>query len=385
MALSVFTVDNAVIDSLDLKVTLLGQGIFVHDSVYETFEKTHRIFREPRACNTMFLGDHVPVFLARTDETARFHLTVIDGEPTLTHDGNFVTTVLLPPKTGFFAQKTRTGLPFGMLATIQGWDMLAFAYLWPCELAKTNNQCRFCHSGNFTNQMVQAKTWQDFAYPVQDVVDVVRFAVDEDPRVKILQMTAGSTFDPDKEVEHYVTLLNEIERQVGLAKVDGGILFLTPPKNPKELDRLIDAGAGRLAFDMDIWDEKLFAQYCPGKATFTSRKQHLDALLYVAEKFGPNRACSVFVAGLEPVESLIEGMTFLAENGVVPLPSPWMPFGVCNPDLPKTPGIDYYRVMRKEAAKLYIKHGLEVPGTVGSSVCLSRDIWLRREFLVNEN
>ncbi|HBT77083.1 MAG TPA: hypothetical protein DEB39_09190 [Planctomycetaceae bacterium] len=180
--------------------------------------------------------------------------------------------------------------------------MLAFSYLWPCELAKSSNQCRFCHSGNFTSQMVQAQSWQDFEFPVQDIVDVVRYAVDEDPEVKILQMTAGSTFRPDTEIERYGTILKEIDRQVGLAKVGGGILFLTPPSDPTILDRLIDAGAGKLAFDMDVWDEKLFEKYCPGKAKYTTRQQHLDALLYIADKYGPNRACSVFVAGLEPVE-----------------------------------------------------------------------------------
>ena len=385
MPLPCFEIDGKTLDSLDLKVTLLGQGVYVHDSVYETYEKTHRLSRHFRSCNTMFLGDNLPVYIARTDEKARFHLVVSEDKLTLTHDGNFVTTVSLPEKTAFFAQKTASGIPFGELAVIQGLDMLAFSYLWPCELAKSANQCRFCHCGNFTSQMVQAKTWQDFAFSPQDIAEVVRFAVDEAPRAKVLQMTAGSTFRPDTEIERYTEILQEIERQVGLSKVGGGILFLTPPSDPTRLDRLFDCGIGRTAFDMDIWDAALFEQYCPGKAKYTTRKQHLDALLYVAEKFGPNRACSVFVAGLEPVESLIEGCTFLAEHGVVPLPSPWMPFGVNNPELPKTPGAGYYRTLRKEVAKLYTKHGLETPGTVGSSVCLSRDIWLRRNILAEEN
>ncbi|HBT78000.1 MAG TPA: hypothetical protein DEB39_13990 [Planctomycetaceae bacterium] len=384
MSLATFSVNGAVLDSLDLKVTLLSHGMHVHDDVYESFGTTHRISRDPRSCNTLFLGDHVPVYLARIGKEARFHLIVSEGRPVLTHDGNFVTEVSLPPGTEFYAQRTSSGLPFGRLAILQGLDMLAFSYLWPCELAKSINQCRFCHSGNTTSQMVQAETWQDFDFSVRDIVDVVRYAVDEDPKAKILQMTAGSTFRPDAEINRYVAILADIERRVGLAKVDGGILFLTPPSDPTTLDRLIDAGAGRLAFDMDVWDETLFEKYCPGKAKYTTRRQHLDALLYVADKYGPNRAFSVFVAGLEPLDSLLEGMRFLAENGIVPLPSPWMPFGVANPELPPTPGLDYYRQLRKEVASLYRTYGLEAPGTVGSSVCLSRDIWLRRDVLAAE-
>lgn len=381
MALSTFTIDDTVLDSLDLKVTLLSQGLHVHDSMYETFGKTHRLSRDPRSCNTIFLGDNVPVYLARIGEEAKFHLTVSQGKPTLTYNGEVVTEVSLPGKTSFYGQQTTNGIPFGYLAVLQSLDMLAFSYLWPCELAKSIKQCRFCHCGNFTSQMVQANTWQDFEFPVQDIVDVVRYAVEEDPGAKILQLTAGSTFRPDEEIKRYAIILNEIQKQVGLEKVDGGILFLTPPKDPTILDQLIDAGAGRLAFDMDIWDENLFKKYCPGKAEYTMRKRHLDALLYIAEKYGPNRACSVLVAGLEPLESLIEGATFLAEHGIVPLTSPWMPIGVANPDLPEPPGLDYYRTLRKEVARLYTKHALEAPGTVGSSVCLSRDIWLRRDIL----
>ena len=385
MSLATFPVENTVLDSLDLKVALLSLGVYVHDSVYEAFETSHRISRNPMACNTVFLGDDVPVYLARSGQESRFHLTVVDGHPVLTANGQVITEVVLPKQTAFYAQKTANGIPFGQMAIIQGLDMLAFSYLWPCELAKTMNQCRFCHCGNFTSQMVQSQCWQDFEFPIEDIVDVVQFAVEEDPVVKILQLTAGSTFNPDAEIDRYVAILNGIDRRIGLGKVNGGILFLTPPTDPTLLDRLADAGAGRLVFDLDIWDETLFEKYCPGKAKNTTRKRHLDALLYVAEKHGPNRACSVFVAGLEPIDSLLEGVTFLAEHGIVPLPSPWTPIGVDNPDLPEPPGLEYYRILRREVAKLYIRHGLEVPGTVGSSVCLSRDIWLRRELLANEN
>ncbi|MCL2412842.1 MAG: hypothetical protein FWC98_01740, partial [Bacteroidales bacterium] len=81
-----------------------------------------------------------------------------------------------------------------------------------------------------------------------------------------------------------------------------------------------------------------------------------------------------------------EGTTFLAEQGIVPLPSPLMPFGVNQKVLAEMEPftLDYYRKIRKETAKLYQKHNLIVPGTYGSDVCLSRDIWLRCEILANE-
>ena len=375
-----FHVGDSILDSLDLKVSILGQGIYVNEEVYTKFERSHRLSRHFRSCNTMFLGDNLPVYLARTGPESPFHLVVRYEKPAILYNGEFVTEVSFPPKTSFFAQKTSSGRPFGEYAVIQGWDMLAFSYLWPCSLAISGNPCRFCHAGNATLQAVEAKQWADFQQTPQDVAEVVKYAVETDPNVKILQLTAGSTLNADAEIERYVEILNAIDKAVGIEKIPP-IIFLTPPSDFKLLDKLFDAGVGKIACDMDIWSEEIFNEFCPGKAKYTSRQRHLDALLYIADKYGPNRACSVFVAGLEPIGSLLEGSAFLAKHGIVPLPSPWMRFGVERDNLPKAPGLDYYRTLRQETAKLYIEHELVVPGTVGSSVCLSRDVWLRRETL----
>jgi hypothetical protein len=382
MTLPIFNVADRQLDSLDLKVSILGQGIHVHEEIYDVFEKTHRLSRHPYSCNNIFLGDRLPIHLARTGPETCYHL-ILDktrGEPraVLTCSGVPVTEVTFPEKTAFYAQTTSTGIHFGELATLQGLDMLAFAYLWACEIAKSGNACKFCHSGDATLQNIRMRS---FDYTLADIAEIAEYAVNNAPHTTILQLTAGSTMNPDQEIPRYVDILKNLDQQVGLSKLNGGILYLTPPKNLSLLDRLFDAGVGQIAIDLDVWDEKLFEQLCPGKAKFTTRRQHLDALLYIAEKYGTNRACSVLVAGLESPETMIAGLTFLAEHGIVPLPSPLMPYGNGNPLLPPPPDVDYYRIIRAETAKLYVKHGLVVPGSAGSNVCMSRDIWLRREQL----
>ena len=375
-----YRVGNQSLDALDLKVSILSQGIYVHDSVFEKFEKTSRLSQFPRSCNTMFLADRLPMYIARTGPETLFHLVVREEKPAILYDGEFVTEVEFAPKPSFYTHKTSGGHLYGEMAILQGWDMISFSYLWRCDIAISGNPCRFCHCGNATRQAVEAKQWVDFSYTPEEVAEVVRYAVEADPQVKLLQLTAGSSLDADAEIDRYIAILKAIDKSVGIEKIPP-IIFLTPPKDMRLLDKLFDAGVGKVACDMDIWDETLFNDFCPGKTKYTSRKRHLDALLYIADKYGPNRACSVFVAGLEPIESLLEGFTYLAERGIVPLPSPWMPYGVERGNLPAPPNLDYYRTLRRETAKLYIKHGLVVPGTYGSSVCISRDIWLRREAL----
>ena len=357
---------------MDLKVSILNQGIRVDEDVYTEFVPKARLSADPYSCNAMIIDGQVACSLARTHHDTPFRLIVSDGKPVITYNDHVLTEIAFPEKTSFYDQKTSGGIPFGQLAVIQGWDMLAFACLWRCEITQSGNACGFCHTGALTVPQ----------HTPAEMVEVVRYAVDVSPRARIMQLTAGSTFCPEDEIDQYVKMLNAIDREMGIANVPT-IIFLTPPTDPKQLDRLFDAGVEQVACDLDIWDERLFNKVCPGKVATNARQRYLDALYYIADRYGPNRACCVFVGGIEPIDSLLEGETRLAERGIVPLPSPLMPFGIRQKVLAEMQPFDlnYYRTLRRETAKLYINHGLVVPGTHGSDVCLSRDIWLRRELL----
>jgi len=369
------TNDGTTFDLLDLKVALLYHGIRVDDEVYQAFEGKARLSRSPFSCNAMILDNRLFCSLSRTEQETPFRLTLNAEVPVITYNNEHLINVSFPEKTSFYDQKTTGGIPFGNLGVIQGYDMLSFACLWRCEITTSGNACGFCHTGNFESPK----------HSLSEMMDVIRYAVDESPKTKMLQLTAGSTFNPEKEIDRYVEILESIDKSIGIEKVPTTI-YLTPPKDLKQLDRLFDAGVAQIACDMDIWDERLFEKICPGKAEYNTRQRYLDALLYIAEKYGKNRACCVFVGGIETVESLVEGATFLAGQGIVPLPSPLMPFGVDQKVIAEMQpfSLDYYRKLRYEIAKLYQKHDLIAPGTYGSDVCISRDVWLRKEILSAE-
>ena len=384
------------LDLLDLKVSLLYHGIHVDENVYEAFEEKARLSKSPYSCNSMILDGQVSCSLSRTNQETPFRLLLHTenlpadfadlsaasaksagdkGKPVITYNGNFVTEIAFPEKTPFYEQKTSGGIPFGNLAVVQGWDMLSFACLWRCEITQSGNACGFCHTGNLASP----------EHSLSEMAEVVRYAVQQSPKTKILQLTAGSTFNPESEIDSYVKMLNAIDTAVGIENVPT-IIYLTPPLDVRQLDRLFDAGVSQVACDMDIWDESLFQKICPGKAKANARQRYLNALYYIADRYGANRACCVFVGGIEPADSLIEGATALAERGIAPLPSPLMPFAVDRKILAETQpfSLDYYRRVRKATAMLYQKHSLEAPGTHGSDVCLSRDIWLRRNILTKK-
>jgi len=382
-----YVVDGQPLDSLDLKVLLVAEGTCVDDEVWESLASTHRVPLElmnRRRWGAGLLPDRTVVSIADVGEASPFRLKIgSHGAPCLTHRHRFVAEISFPPATKLFEQTTSRGTPFRDIAAVQGWDVLIFPYLWHCEFAKARMACKFCHCGNFTQQAVIDGTLEDFVVSPEDVGEVVHYAVNVEKRFRHLQITGGSTFRATEEIDRYLEVLRAIDRVAGRANIPGEVLvYVTPPSDPREIDRLFAAGAGRVLCDLEFWDEACLREMCPGKAKWTGRKRSLDTLVHIAETFGPNRACSEFVVGFEPVDSILEGAEFLARHGVVPIPTVWGRHGTPDPGKSVTPGLQYFRKLRKGMAAIYQKYGVEPFGDIGFNVNISRDIWNHREAIL---
>lgn len=395
-----FSVGGEKLDSLDLKVLIVTKGVKVSRNVYEQFGKTHRIYPDPLTCNCLFLPDGTIVQMTDLALHMQYLKTAIllavlrnlkytvrlrtpftldvspDGRPILLHEGSLVTEVSFPPASRFYEQRTSSGLPYLGNAVLQGVDFLSFQCLWPCQFAKAGYACQFCYSGGVAERLAKKKKPEPPVPTPRDVAEIVEFAVRRERSARHVQITGGSTMNTQAECRLIVEYLSEIDRVVGLENIPGEILvYTTPPKDPTEVDQVFAAGADRVACSLEVWDEDLAKIITPGKATFTGRQRHVDCLTYIANKYGPNRACTSFVVGVEPVESFLAGAEYLAQRGIVPIASIWIPFG--RPVLGKmeAPGLEYYRRVKEGLAVIYEKYRIEPPGSVGLNVCLCRDVW----------
>jgi biotin synthase-related radical SAM superfamily protein len=156
------------------------------------------------------------------------------------------------------------------------------------------------------------------------------------------------------------------------------LIYTTPPKNPEMVDQLFEAGADRISMSLEIWDEELARKIMPGKMKFTGRQRHLNALEYVANKYGKGKSCSNFIIGLEPAESVLEGADYLASKGIVPIASVWIPFGRPVLGSMKAPELEYYQKVKNGLADIYCKYDLVPPGAKGLNVCMCRDIYMQK-------
>ena len=89
---------------------------------------------------------------------------------------------------------------------------------------------------------------------------------------------------------------------------------------------------------------------------------------------GQSRGFSNFLIGLEPFESLKSGAQYLAQRGILPTASIWMPLGKPVLGSIKLPDVDYYSRVIELFAELYQKYSLAPPDSSGLNVCLEMDI-----------
>ena len=70
---------------------------------------------------------------------------------------------------------------------------------------------------------------------------------------------------------------------------------------------------------MEAYDEEVYKKYCPGKSKVVTREILIRSLARSVELLGQGNVYSILVGGLEPFDSLVAGMNYLASLGVVPV------------------------------------------------------------------
>ena len=392
--------DGQQIDSVDLKALLVSRGVRVHDEVYEEFKDKVRLSKNPLECNTLQLPDGTIVQLTDLSFHMEYIHSILSWEmlgqlkylpqlktdfslrlndnkkPVLYFKQQKVTEVDFIASSEFYRQSTSSGLPFLGNAVLQGNEWLSFQLLWKCDYAVMGEPCQFCFSGGEIASLSKRKKPLP-RYPTpEEVAEIAEYAIVKEKSARSIQITGGSLFNHRAEVETITAILRAIDERVGRKNIPGEIVvYTTPPKAPRDIDSLFEAGADRVSCSLEIWDETLAAKIMPGKMKFTGRQRHLDALQYIASNYGKNKACCNFIIGLEPLESLLEGVEHMASRGIVPIASVWIPFGRPVLDSMKTPELAYYQEFKRELSRIYCQYGIEPPGGSGLNVCMCRDVY----------
>lgn len=98
-----------------------------------------------------------------------------------------------------------------------------------------------------------------------------------------------------------------------------------PPEDLEIISQLYDEGINEVAFNIEIFHDKLAAKYMPGKGHIP-REHYYKALEKAVSLWGKGgNVRSMVILGLEPENSLLSGIERLCKIGVQPMISIFRP------------------------------------------------------------
>jgi hypothetical protein len=169
-------------------------------------------------------------------------------------------------------------------------------------------------------------------------------------------LLTGGCLNYEKEVDSVTRIIESIRKHTGFDRVAGTILP-SPAKNGA-IQRYYNAGIKAIGYSMEIWDERLYCAICPGKSEYTSHQEFVNSVEQAVKIFGPGNVYGVFVMGLEPRDTFLEGVRTLSGIGANIVPFVWSP----NPGSQlfghRAPEPEWYIDVINEAAEIVAKSGI---------------------------
>ena len=314
---------------LELKADLLVEGVWATSEVLgevgEKYkEQNHGLFGwdfEDHVGTVLpddFLLPDGTVVQFRKNSRSPYRITLEKVDLVLLNGEERICNIELIPRPAYYRKETTGGNNMLKVGQIGGRDCLFFCYQNYCSHFSKGEECLFCNlvSTSRTYDSVLKKKETD------DIGEVAQAAFSEG-EVKHVLLTGGC-FNHQKEIELVAGILKSIREHTGLDRVPGTILP-SPAKDEDDLKRYYETGIKAIGFSMEIWDEKLYKGICPGKSKNTSHEEFVRSIQTAVKIFGEGNVYGIFVMGLEPRKTFLEGVRELTGRGANVVPFVWSP------------------------------------------------------------
>jgi hypothetical protein len=317
------------LESIRLKAALLVDGVNFTPGVFTEVgtrfkEQNHGLFGWDFADHKgldlpddFILSDGTVVQL-RYNPCSAYVMQLRGEQRVIAKDGQALDEVRLIPRPRYYDVRTPGGAEMRRIAQIGGEDCFFVCYQNYCSHFAGGEQCLFCN-------LVSTKKTYDSVLTRKDVHDIGRAAqaAFSEGAVRHILLTGGC-FSHEQEVTLVASIVESIRSALGVSRVPGTILP-SATLGEDDIRRYRDTGIGAIGYSMEIWDEALYRGICPGKAKTVPHDEFLDGIRKAVRIFGPGNVYGVFVMGLEPRKSLLEGVRVLSEIGANVVPFVWSP------------------------------------------------------------
>ncbi len=351
--------------SIKLKATLLVEGINYEEEAVEEVgstykEQNHGLFGWDFENHTgLLLPDDLclpdgTVVQFRFNSGSPYCVKKINNDLFLFHGEEETCRVEWIKRPEFYTSYTSNGNEMIKIGQVGGEDCLFYCYNNYCSHFSHNKECLFCNlvsTSKTYNSVLKKKDYHD--------IGEVAAAAWAEGMVNHILLTGGC-FKGEKEVEIVSAIMASIKKHTGFDRVPGTIL--PSPARGDDLLRYFETGIQAIGFSMEIWDDRLYNAMCPGKAETTSHNEFLNSIKTAVKIFGAGNVYGVFVMGLEPRDTFLEGINVLYGEGANVVPFVWSPNPGSRLEGHRAPSPDWYTDVIREAAGIACESGVP-PGT----------------------
>ncbi len=313
---------------LKLKADILVEGIKADEECLSGLGKTckeqnHGLFgwdfedHQGHVLPDDFLLPDGTVVQFRMSSKTPYTVRIAGDEMVLFHNEQEICGVSWIERPAFYGESTDQGFDMLKIGQIGGEDCLFFCYQNYCSHFGRHKQCLFCNlvaTSNTYNSVLKKKDLE--------AIGEVAAAAWQEGMVQHVLLTGGC-FNFEREVDLVSGIIASIRRHTGFDRVPGTIL--PSPAKKDAIRKYYDAGITAIGYSMEIWDERLYGALCPGKSESTSHTDFIDSIGCAVKTFGPGNVYGVFVMGLEPRDTFLEGVRTLSGMGANVVPFVWSP------------------------------------------------------------
>nr|WP_294546728.1 radical SAM protein [uncultured Rhodopila sp.] len=342
-------VDGVSIDPDDLKHFSLGA---------ENAKQIHLLFdmnKQHHAGVDLPFGYYLPhgLFVPfRWDPESRFRLAAEDGRPVLYRGKNRIGDIEFYKRPYLLDRVTSDGESFSHIAVFTPEGGINVCFSNECDLKNTGEDCKFCNINSTADAYRQDNIFIKSARQVGEVYA----AAYREKLANHINLTGGFISER-REVDYYLDVADEIKARAGVETIHGTAV-IGAPLDLKVIERYKEAGYETIAMNLEIWDKDIYKAICPGKQSRCGGWEHwVKALETAGEVFGHGNVRSNIVAGIEPKESILEGVEHLASKGVICLANAWCPNPGSALENHRTPEPAWHYDLTLKVATIYRRHG----------------------------
>lgn len=243
-----------------------------------------------------------------------------------------------------------TGEKLRDIANVNIHGGVSVAYSSECSLKDKGEDCLFCSINERAKDGALCKVFLKTPGQVAEAYHLARQA----GVANHFRITGG--FVPERrEVEYYLDVAEAIKEKYTSFY---GVGIIGAPADLSVVSKYKEAGFSNISSNIEVWDKNIFAAMCPGKEKRNGGWQHwVDALEYYVGVFGKGNVHSNIVGGLEPKDSILQGIEYLASKGVLCHFSAFRPQSGTPLEGYRSPEASWHWDLLDKATEIYRRYG----------------------------